>query len=54
MENVYRPNPTSAKKVIQVQPNPKLALWHIKSVEKQDNRWDADGNYLLPKNDKLM
>jgi len=37
----------------QVPPNPKLALWHIKSVEKQDNRWDAEGNYLLPKNDNL-
>jgi hypothetical protein len=26
-----------------------LALWHIKSVEKQDNRWDHEGGYLLPK-----
>lgn len=38
-----------AEKVIQVQPSPKLALWHIKSVEKQDNRWEQDGTYKLPK-----
>ena len=37
-----------AEKVIQVQPNPKLAMWHIKSIEKQDNRWDQDANYTMP------
>ena len=38
----------------QVPCNPQLALWHIKSVEKQNNRWDIDGgNYLLPKNDNF-
>lgn len=34
-----------AQKVVQVQLRPQLALWHIKSVEKQDNRWD-DGKYV--------
>ena len=43
---------TDGKKVIQVQPNPAMALWHIKSVEKQDNRWD-DGKYVLPEDDNL-
>ena len=38
-----------AEKVIQIQATPKLALWHIKSVEKQDNRWEQDGTYKLPK-----
>lgn len=27
---------------------PKFALWHIKSVDKQDNRWNSDGTYRLP------
>ena len=26
---------------------PELAIWHIKSVEKQDNRWN-DGKYVVP------
>lgn len=28
--------------------DPSIALWHIKSVEKQDNRWDANGAYVSP------
>ena len=32
----------------QVPMEPRLALWHIKSVEKQDIRWDAQGQYVLP------
>jgi hypothetical protein len=27
--------------------DPSIAIWHIKSVEKQDNRW-KDGDYVLP------
>jgi hypothetical protein len=42
-----------ADKQVQVQPKPELALWHIKSVEKQDNRWDENFNYACPKNDNL-
>lgn len=37
------------RKVSKIQPVPNLALWHIKSVEKQDNRWDADTKeYICP------
>lgn len=32
---------------VAVNPIPELAIWHIKSVEKQDNRWD-DGKYVVP------
>jgi len=34
--------------------NPLLSLWHIKSVEKQDNRWDLDTKeYILPGKENL-
>ena len=36
------------EKIAQVPVEPRLALWHIKSVEKQDSRWDDHGNYVLP------
>lgn len=46
-----------AKKPVMLQANPKLALWHIKSMEKQQNRWKQDnsGNYNItsPSNDNL-
>lgn len=38
-----------AERVAQVTNDPQLALWHIKTVEKQDSRWDSAGNYVLPK-----
>jgi glycosyltransferase involved in cell wall biosynthesis len=38
-----------AERVAQVPNDPQLALWHIKTVEKQDSRWDSVGNYVLPK-----
>jgi hypothetical protein len=28
-------------------------MWHIKSIEKQDNRWDNEGNYKLPGSNNL-
>ena len=34
-------------KVVYLRTDPKLGLWHIKSIEKQDNRWE-DGNYKVP------
>jgi hypothetical protein len=34
-------------KVVYLKTDPKLGLWHIKSIEKQDNRWE-DGNYKVP------
>jgi glycosyltransferase involved in cell wall biosynthesis len=37
---------TGFKNPINLNADPTLALWHIKSVEKQDNRWDySDGSY---------
>ena len=38
-----------AERVAQVTNDPQLALWHIKTVEKQDSRWDSTGKYVLPK-----
>jgi GT2 family glycosyltransferase len=31
---------------INLNADPTVALWHIKSVEKQDSCWDSDGNYV--------
>lgn len=39
-------------KIVYIRTDPKLGLWHIKSIEKQDNRWE-DGNYKVPKGDNL-
>ena len=35
-------------KIVQLRADPRIALWHIKSIEKQDNRWDDNGNYKVP------
>ena len=35
------------EKRIILKPEPHIALWHIKSVDKQDNRWE-DGKYISP------
>lgn len=47
-----------AKTHCSVKPTPEVAIWHIKSVEKQENRWDKNGNFIMPSNthiyDKLM
>ncbi len=40
------------KKVI-LNADPSIAVWHIKSVEKQDNRWDVSGNFKVPEGDNL-
>jgi hypothetical protein len=32
---------------------PSIALWHIKSIEKQDNRWDENFEYISPTNNNL-
>lgn len=37
---------------IAVQAHPSLALWHIKSIEKQDNRWD-NHQYVSPNSGNL-
>ena len=37
------------EKVVQLNPTPHIALWHIKSIEKQDNRWDDETKeYICP------
>jgi hypothetical protein len=33
--------------MVAISAQPELAIWHIKSVEKQDNRWE-DGKYVVP------
>jgi hypothetical protein len=40
-------------KQIQLQANPSLSTWHIKSIEKQDNRWNNDGTFNCPEKDNL-
>jgi glycosyltransferase involved in cell wall biosynthesis len=56
--NEVHESPSGFKKPISLQNDPTLALWHIKSVDKQDCRWDTQGNYKMPTNtnlyDKLM
>jgi len=39
---------TGTNKIVQLQADPRIALWHIKSIEKQDNRWNTKGEYKLP------
>lgn len=39
---------SGATNQIALNPDPSIAIWHIKSVEKQDNRWD-EGKYVSPK-----
>ena len=36
-------------KVVAVQTDPRLALWHIKSIEKQESRWAVNGDLTTPK-----
>jgi hypothetical protein len=49
MENDLHERIVGAEKVIQLQPSPQIALWHIKSVEKQNNRWDLETKkYISP------
>jgi hypothetical protein len=33
--------------------DPSIALWHIKSIEKQNNRWDENFDYVSPTNNNL-
>lgn len=39
---------TGTDKVVGIQADPKLALWHIKSIEKQESRWDDAGGFKTP------
>ena len=38
-------------KTCSVQIDPTIALWHIKSIEKQTIRWEENGEYSFPKGD---
>ena len=41
-------------KIVQLQADPKISLWHIKSIEKQDNRWNLEtGDFKSPTGDNL-
>ena len=40
------------EKRVCLQADPSIAIWHIKSIEKQDNRWD-NGNFKSPEGDNL-
>jgi len=42
---------TGTDKVVALQAEPKMALWHIKSIEKENNRWE-DGK-IITSNDNL-
>ena len=40
---------TGSDKAVAVQADPRLALWHIKSIEKQESRWAVNGDFTTPK-----
>ena len=43
-----------AKTVVNMNPDPSIAIWHIKSIEKQDNRWNLEtGDFKSPTGDNL-
>ena len=50
--NAIHENIVGAKTPACLPADPRLALWHIKSVDKQDNRWE-DGKYVHPNNENL-
>jgi hypothetical protein len=43
--NKLHENIVGATKVISLKSDPSIAVWHIKSIDKQDCRWDSDGNF---------
>jgi len=51
-ENALHERLAGFKKYAVIPPNPLLALLHVKSVDKDNNRW-SDGVYVSPKNDNL-
>lgn len=44
---------TGSEKIFCINADPEFGLWHIKSVDKQNNRWAEDYSYSFPKNDNL-
>lgn len=51
--NEVHENIVGSQKQVTLQANPQVAVWHIKSVEKQDNRWDSNGGFITPGDDNL-
>lgn len=49
--NEMHPKLTGTDKIVLLKAEPKIALWHIKSIEKEENRW-KDGN-IITSNDNL-
>ena len=45
--NKLHENIIGFKKHIALNPDPSIAIWHIKTVDKQDNRWDENGNFTV-------
>lgn len=41
---------SGATKSVVTDAYPSVAIWHIKTIDKQDNRWD-DGKYVSPSDD---
>ena len=39
---------TGTDKIVGIRAEPKMALWHIKSIEKQESRWDDSGGFKTP------
>lgn len=50
--NELHENIVGAEKMVSLQADPSIAVWHIKSVDKQDNRWN-DGNFIVPDGDNF-
>lgn len=42
---------SGSDKIMALESQPNLALWHIKSIEKQQNRWNKDGTFNSTKID---
>ena len=51
--NELHENIIGTDKKVALNADPSIAVWHIKSVEKQDNRWDVSGNFKVPEYDNL-
>jgi len=44
---------TGGERTIQLKPDPQIALWHIKAIEKQESRWDESKMIASPTDKNL-
>jgi len=51
--NELHENIIGTDKRVLLNADPSVAVWHIKSIEKQDNRWHANGHFISPEGDSL-